>query len=30
MGMTNDYLQAINYGATFLRIGTGIFGKRFS
>ena len=28
MGMTNDYLEAISYGATFLRIGTGIFGKR--
>ena len=28
MGMTNDYLLAIKFGATFLRIGTKIFGKR--
>ena len=28
MGMTNDYLQALDYKATFLRIGTGIFGER--
>ena len=28
MGMTNDYLQALEYKSTFLRIGTGIFGKR--
>ena len=28
MGMTNDYLDAIEYKATYLRIGTGIFGKR--
>ena len=28
MGMTNDYLDALEYKATFLRIGTGIFGKR--
>ena len=29
MGMTDDYLEAIKYGATFIRIGSGIFGKRF-
>lgn len=28
MGMSNDYLQAINYGATYVRIGSGIFGER--
>ena len=28
MGMTNDYLQALEFKATFLRIGTGIFGER--
>ncbi len=28
MGMTNDYLDALEYQSTFLRIGTGIFGKR--
>ena len=28
MGMTNDYLDALQYKSTFLRIGTGIFGKR--
>ena len=28
MGMTNDYLDAIEYRSTYLRIGTGIFGKR--
>ena len=30
MGMTNDYLDALEYESTFLRIGTGIFGKRTS
>ena len=30
MGMTNDYLDALEYKTTFLRIGTGIFGKRTS
>ena len=30
MGMTNDYLDALEYNATFLRIGSGIFGKRTS
>jgi len=28
MGMTNDYLKALEYKTTFLRIGTGIFGER--
>ena len=28
MGMTNDYLEALDYRATYLRIGTGIFGNR--
>ena len=28
MGMSSDYLDAINYGSTFLRIGTNIFGER--
>ena len=28
MGMSQDYLQAINLGATYVRIGAGIFGKR--
>lgn len=28
MGMTNDYLIAVEEGATILRIGTAIFGKR--
>lgn len=29
MGMTNDYEVAIEEGATLVRVGTGIFGKRF-
>ena len=28
MGMTNDYLKALEYNSTYLRIGTAIFGKR--
>ena len=28
MGMTNDFKSAISHGATFIRVGTGIFGKR--
>ena len=28
MGMSNDYLDAIEYNSTYLRIGQGIFGKR--
>ena len=30
MGMTNDYLEALDYKATFLRIGKGIFGERIN
>ena len=28
MGMTNDFEIAIEEGATLLRVGTGLFGKR--
>ena len=28
MGMSNDYLQAIKYGSTYVRIGSKIFGTR--
>ena len=28
MGMSQDYIQAINFGATYLRIGSNIFGER--
>jgi len=28
MGMSSDYANAINYGSTYIRIGTDIFGKR--
>ena len=28
MGMSSDYIDAVGYGSTFLRIGTSIFGKR--
>ncbi len=28
MGMSNDYLKAINYGSTYVRIGSKIFGNR--
>ena len=28
MGMSSDYLDAIDYGATFIRIGSKIFGNR--
>ena len=28
MGMSNDYLLAIKYGSTYLRIGSKIFGVR--
>ena len=28
MGMSADYLEAINHGATFIRVGSSIFGKR--
>lgn len=30
MGMSNDYKSAIEHGATFVRIGTAIFGERVS
>ena len=28
MGMSDDYLNALKYGSTYLRIGSKIFGKR--
>ena len=28
MGMTNDYLVAVEEGATMVRVGTAIFGER--
>ena len=28
MGMSADYLNAIEYGSTFVRIGSSIFGER--
>ena len=28
LGMSNDYLMAIKYGANLVRIGSGIFGSR--
>ena len=28
MGMSNDYLEAIDYNSTFVRIGSKIFGVR--
>ena len=28
MGMTHDYAEAIKYGSTLVRIGTGLFGAR--
>ena len=28
MGMSGDYLEAIKFGSTFIRIGTKIFGPR--
>ena len=28
MGMSNDYLKAINNGSTFVRVGSAIFGER--
>ena len=28
MGMSSDYLEAVNYSSTYLRIGSGIFGQR--
>ena len=29
MGMSSDYIEAIEYNSTYLRIGSNIFGKRF-
>ena len=29
MGMSADYIEAINEGSTFVRLGSSIFGKRF-
>ena len=29
MGMTGDYEVAVTEGATYVRVGTGIFGERF-
>jgi len=28
MGMTNDYQVAVEEGANFIRVGSGIFGER--
>jgi hypothetical protein len=28
LGMSNDYLDAIEYGSTYVRIGSKIFGNR--
>ena len=28
MGMSSDYLEALNYNSTYLRIGSNIFGQR--
>ena len=28
MGMSSDYLEAIEFGASFIRVGSKIFGKR--
>ena len=28
MGMSSDYLDALKYGATYIRIGSSIFGSR--
>ena len=28
MGMSSDYIEAINYSSTFVRIGSSIFGSR--
>lgn len=30
MGMSNDYIEAVKNGSTFVRIGTSIFGERFT
>jgi len=28
MGMSNDYIEAVEHNSTYLRIGSNIFGKR--
>ena len=28
MGMSADFIEAVNYGSTFVRIGSSIFGSR--
>ena len=28
MGMSDDYMEAINQGSTFIRVGSKIFGSR--
>ena len=28
MGMSSDYIEAVKYGSTFVRIGSSIFGSR--
>ena len=28
MGMSSDYMQAVEYNSTYLRIGSNIFGER--
>ena len=28
MGMSSDYLDAVQYGASFIRVGSKIFGER--
>ena len=28
MGMSNDYLNAVNHGSTMIRVGSKIFGER--
>ena len=28
MGMSSDYMDAVEYGATFVRVGSKIFGER--
>ena len=29
MGMSGDYLDALNYSSSFIRVGSKIFGERF-
>ena len=29
MGMSEDYLEAVDYGSTYIRIGKKIFGERY-